>query len=383
MTRRIAFLAICLLALATSASAQPGGDKLSNLQRKVDQATRREGVLTSSIASMNARIYSLRGSVANAEASLAQLEVAVRAHEQRLYQVRADYEQQSQLLKLAQRQYDYAQHLLSQRLVAVYENEQPDSLAVILASESLGDAVDRLEYLNALSARDRHVAEQAVRVKRRWTAIRERTHRLLVRVDSETNAVVLKASRVLATRDRLSSTRESLRSERKTKQETLANVRGSREKWLAEIAALQAGSADIAARLRGSGSHSSATPSAAGLIWPVQGVLTSPFGMRWGRMHEGIDIGAPTGTPIYAAAAGTVNYAGWEGGYGNLTLIDHGNGLATAYGHQSQLAVATGQVVTRGQVIGYVGSTGHSTGPHLHFEVRVNGAPNDPLSYLS
>jgi murein DD-endopeptidase MepM/ murein hydrolase activator NlpD len=181
----------------------------------------------------------------------------------------------------------------------------------------------------------------------------------------------------------MSSTRERLRTERETKQETLASVRESKEKWLADIAALQAGSADIASRLRSGGSHSSATPSAAGLIWPVQGVLTSPYGMRWGRMHEGIDIGAPTGTPIYAAAGGTVNYAGWEGGYGNLTLIDHGNGLATAYGHQSRFAVSSGQTVSRGQLIGYVGSTGHSTGPHVHFEVRVNGVPNDPLNYLS
>jgi murein DD-endopeptidase MepM/ murein hydrolase activator NlpD len=100
-------------------------------------------------------------------------------------------------------------------------------------------------------------------------------------------------------------------------------------------------------------------------------------------MHEGIDIGAPEGTPIYAAAAGTVIYAGWESGYGNLTVIDHGNGLATAYGHQSRLAVSSGQTVSRGQLIGNVGSTGHSTGPHLHFEVRVNGVPTNPLDYLS
>ncbi len=383
MIRRFAFAGICLLVLVTSASAQPGGDKLSNLQRKVDQATKQEGVLTSSIASMDGRIHSLRGSVASAEARLARLEIEVNAHEQRLNVVRADYKRQSQLLALAQRQYDYAQHQLSRRLVAVYESDQPDSVAVMLASESIASAIDRLEYLEAVSARDRHVAEQAVRLKRRWTAIRKRTHRLLVRIDSETHAVVLRASRVLATRDRLSSSRERLRTERETKQKTLASVRESKEKWLADIAALQAGSANIAARLRSGGSHSSATPSAAGLIWPVQGVLTSTYGMRWGRMHEGIDIGAPQGTPIYAAASGTVIYAGWEGGYGNLTVIDHGNGLATAYGHQSQLAVSTGQTVTRGQVIGYVGSTGHSTGPHLHFEVRVNGVPNDPLGYLS
>jgi murein DD-endopeptidase MepM/ murein hydrolase activator NlpD len=383
MIRRIAFTAICLLVLATSASAQPSGDKLSNLQRKVDQATRREGVLTSSITSMNGRIHSLRSSVANAQATLAQLEVEINTHEQRLNKVRATYHEQQQLLDLAQRQFAYAQRQLSQRLVAVYESDQPDTVAVMLASKSIADAIDRLEYLEAISAHDRHVAEQAVRVKHRWTAIRNRTHRLLVRIDTETHTVVLKASRVLATRDNLSSTRARLRNERQTKQKTLASVRESKASWLADIAALQAGSANIAARLRSGGSHSSATPSAAGLIWPVQGVLTSPYGMRWGRMHEGIDIGAAQGTPIYAAASGTVNYAGWEGGYGNLTVIDHGNGLATAYGHQSQLAVSSGQTVSRGQVIGYVGSTGHSTGPHLHFEVRVNGAPNDPLSYLS
>jgi murein DD-endopeptidase MepM/ murein hydrolase activator NlpD len=99
-------------------------------------------------------------------------------------------------------------------------------------------------------------------------------------------------------------------------------------------------------------------------------------------MHEGIDLGAGYGTPIAAAAAGTVIYAGWLGGYGNLTVVDHGGGLATAYGHQSSIAAGVGEQVAQGQTIGYVGSTGHSTGPHLHFEVRVNGQAVDPLGYL-
>jgi murein DD-endopeptidase MepM/ murein hydrolase activator NlpD len=383
MIRRLAFAAICLLVLVTSASAQPGGDKLSNLQSKVDQATEHEGVLTSNIASMNERIQSLRGGVAKAEARLARLQVALGAHEQLLSKVRTEYQRQSRLLAAAQRQFDVARHQLSRRLVASYETDQVDSVAVVLASESISNAIDQLEYLDAISARDQHVAEQAIRLEHRWSAIRARTRRLLVQVNGETQAARLRASSVRETRDRLSSSRESLRTERETKQETLASVRESKEKWLADIAALQAGSADIGARLRSGGSHSGAAPSAAGLIWPVQGVLTSPFGMRWGRMHEGIDIGAAQGTPIYAAATGTVNYAGWESGYGNLTLIDHGNGLATAYGHQSQIAVSSGQAVSRGQLIGYVGSTGHSTGPHLHFEVRVNGVPNNPLNYLS
>jgi murein DD-endopeptidase MepM/ murein hydrolase activator NlpD len=117
-------------------------------------------------------------------------------------------------------------------------------------------------------------------------------------------------------------------------------------------------------------------------MWPVSGSMTSGFGWRWGRMHEGIDIAAPTGTPIAAAASGTVIYSGWLGGYGNLVVIDHGGGLSSAYAHQSSIAVGTGQSVVQGQVIGYVGSTGFSTGAHLHFEVRVNGQAVDPLGYL-
>jgi murein DD-endopeptidase MepM/ murein hydrolase activator NlpD len=118
------------------------------------------------------------------------------------------------------------------------------------------------------------------------------------------------------------------------------------------------------------------------MSWPVNGVLTSTFGWRWGRMHNGIDIGAPTGTSISAASGGYVYFAGSMGGYGNVVLIDHGGGLTTLYAHQSQVKASVGQTVSRGQQIGLVGSTGHSTGPHLHFEVRKNGVPVDPLGYL-
>lgn len=123
-------------------------------------------------------------------------------------------------------------------------------------------------------------------------------------------------------------------------------------------------------------------PSTGQMIWPVNGVLTSRFGPRWGRMHNGIDIAAPTGTAIKAAAAGYVFYAGWMGGYGNVVLIDHGGGLTTLYAHQSQIQTSVGQSVGQGTVIGRVGSTGQSTGPHLHFEVRTNGTPVDPLGFL-
>lgn len=381
--RRALLALLCLLFLAGAAGAENDAEKLSRLQEKVAKANQREGVLTSRIASMNGRIRSLRSSVSSAESRLERLEVEVGMHRERLARVEIVYERQAELLEMARRQYETAEHRIAQRLVALYQSEPPpDAVAVMLSASSLSDAVDRLEYLSDISTFDKRMAEEALKVKRRWTTVQERTKRLLDRIEAEANAITMRASEVLHTRDRLASTRDRLRRVRNNQKETLDSVRESKQKWLTEIAAMQAGSAAIAARIRSAGTLSTQTPSAAGLIWPVQGVLTSPYGMRWGRLHEGIDIGAPSGTPIYAAAAATVIYSGWQGGYGNLVVLDHGNGIATAYGHQSQIAVSNGQTVAQGQVIGYVGSTGHSTGPHLHFEVRVNGTPVDPLSYL-
>lgn len=119
------------------------------------------------------------------------------------------------------------------------------------------------------------------------------------------------------------------------------------------------------------------------LLLPVDGTLTSRFGQRWGRLHAGIDIAAPTGTPIRAAAPGWTIYSGSMGGYGNVVVVDHGGGLTTLYAHQSQILTEAGDQLEQGQVLGRVGSTGHSTGPHLHFEVRERGAPVDPMPYLT
>jgi len=118
-----------------------------------------------------------------------------------------------------------------------------------------------------------------------------------------------------------------------------------------------------------------------GLNWPIHGPVTSEFGPRWGGFHPGIDIAAAYGTPIQAAKDGVVIFAGWNGGYGNFVLIDHGGGIVIGYAHQSRIAVSRGQLVHQGDVIGYEGSTGYSTGPHVHFEVRINGTPRNPRNY--
>jgi murein DD-endopeptidase MepM/ murein hydrolase activator NlpD len=118
------------------------------------------------------------------------------------------------------------------------------------------------------------------------------------------------------------------------------------------------------------------------LIYPINGQFTSPFGQRWGRLHAGIDLAAATGTPIRAAASGRVILAAPTGGYGNYTCIDHGKSISTCYAHQSRFGTTRGATVKQGEVMGYVGNTGHSFGAHLHFEVRINGRPVDPMGYL-
>jgi murein DD-endopeptidase MepM/ murein hydrolase activator NlpD len=272
-------------------------------------------------------------------------------------------------------------------VVALYTGEQPDAMSVVLGAQSLTELVDQIEYLNEVSRQDKRIADKVERAKIDMRETRERTKRTRTRVARTTRVIADRTAEQRSVRDRLVASRDQLAGARSLKNEALGAVRHDKEAFLHEVEALQAQSAALAARIRAAQSASPApvppvSSSGSGFVWPVNGVLTSGFGWRWGRMHEGIDIAVPTGTPVVAVAAGTVIYAGWMGGYGNLVVVDHGGGLATAYGHNSGFAAGGGQSVAQGQVVAYSGSTGHSTGPHVHFEVRVNGSPVDPLGYL-
>jgi murein DD-endopeptidase MepM/ murein hydrolase activator NlpD len=144
---------------------------------------------------------------------------------------------------------------------------------------------------------------------------------------------------------------------------------------------IKAGAANEAENTQSATTQSATTQSAAWTL-PTQGVVTSEFGPRWGTQHQGIDIAASTGTAVKAAADGVVRKASWNGGYGNAVVVDHGNGVSTLYAHNSELTVKPGDRVQAGQVVAKVGSTGDSTGPHLHFEVKVNDKRVDPRPWL-
>jgi len=255
-------------------------------------------------------------------------------------------------------------------------------LAFLVSASSFDEVIDNVELLTRIGRQDKRVAAQVQRARDRTAAERRATIQTKREQTAAVAVIAARTDEARVARDRLAGERDRLAAVENLKQSALTDSRETREGHLHEVDSLLAQSAALAEQIRGAGTTGGGQPSAAGLIWPCDGVVVSGFGMRWGRMHEGIDIGCAYGTPNRAAASGTVIYAGWLGGYGNLVVVDHGNGLSTAYAHASSILVSVGQTVSQGQTVSLVGSTGHSTGPHLHFEVRVNGVAVDPLPYL-
>jgi murein DD-endopeptidase MepM/ murein hydrolase activator NlpD len=396
MARRI----LCSLALVLAAAAPASGglydrkqdvdDRIAGLQSKLAQAREREASLSAEIASVSNRIRSLESEVGDVSSRLVALEDDLALHQRKLDRLTALYNLQSERLTFLRNQYAIALDRLSDRLVAVYEGDEPSTLDVLLDARSFNDVLEQLDYIDSIAAEDRGIVRHVDGARNHMRELRARTGTTKARVAAATRIVRIRTEQQRSLKNQLIARQRGLSAARSMRRASLVDVRADAKHYASEAAALQAQSASLAAEIRSaqatvtysaSSGATDSTPSASGFIWPVSGPVVSTFGMRWGRMHEGIDIAAGYGTPIAAAASGTVIYAGWMGGYGNLIIIDHGGGLATAYAHQSSFAVGGGPV-SQGQIIGYVGCTGHCYGPHLHFEVRVNGSPVDPLGYL-
>ena len=360
--------------------------KIDALGARVDEMQQREASIRAEVVGYSTQIRDLADRVGDVSARLGTLERDLALRRSRLQRLDAIYDLQTKRLRVLRRQHALAVRRLDDRLVQLYESDDPDTLSLLFTSKSISEVLDRVDYLQRIASGDHRIAHAVAAAKERMRVQRLETRATRKRHRQELRVVALRTAEARALRNRLVASRDALAGTKAAREQTLASLTAAERDQASEIDALQAVSAELAARIQAaqasSGSAGTGAPSAAGFIWPVVGPVTSPFGMRWGRMHDGIDIAASSGTPIHAAASGTVIYAGWMEGYGNLVVIDHGNGLSTAYGHQSSIAVGNGQAVAQGQTIGYVGTTGHSTGPHLHFEVRVNGAPVDPLGYL-
>ena len=381
MARRLALIVVAGLVLAAPAAGDNGG-KLGDVQARIAAARAKEARLTGQISDVTKQIRSLEAKVGDVSQKLSALERDLALHQQRLDRLNALFSFETERVNFLRSQYAKVLRQLNLRMVDIYETHDPTLVEVILESTSFQDVLDQLHYLAAIAQQDKRITSTVAAARDKVQVARERTKEIRTRVHSETQVIAVRTQQQRIAKSQLVSSQGSLVGKRKRQKGQLASTRAQERAFIAEANALAAQDARVRAQLAAAQGASDTTPSAAGLIWPVNGPVTSPFGYRWGRLHAGIDIGVPEGTPIHAAASGTVVLAGWIDGYGNYTCIDHGGGLATCYAHQSAYAVSTGAHVSQGQVIGYVGSTGHSFGPHLHFEVRINGVPVDPLGYL-
>jgi peptidoglycan DL-endopeptidase CwlO len=385
-----AAFAVLLLLASASAPAADLQSKLESKEQKLSKVRERRGVLTSTISHYRDRIGRLSAEIRQLQGQEAAVRVRLDAKQKELDRAVGELDVAKKHLAIVRARLHRALTALSQRLVAIYETGNPDLLSVVLNASDYNELVNRTEYLNQIHGMDEAIIGR-VRILRnqvRSTVARLRTAK--DRIEAARDAIAAEEQTLASARLGVQERQTKLVEARRQQTQALEKIESTEEDLDGDVAAIQG---KIAAQLAYvGGAPLAAGPIRAGsgdLIWPVDGPVVSGFGPRTidghYEFHPGIDIAVPSGTPIRAAAAGTVIFTEPEassGGYGNYTCIDHGGGLSTCYAHQESFAVSAGQHVSQGQIIGYSDCTGYCFGPHVHFEVRIDGEVTDPMAYL-
>ncbi len=370
------------LVLPLPGLSAPLSDRIDEKRAQIDSAKRKEGVLTTDIQSFSTRIESLQGEINATQQRLDRAQSSLDRQKAELLEVRDRLEEARDRLERLRSELATARKVLAARLVEIYKADTPDALTVILDADGFGDLLERAEFLDRISDQDREITDEV-------RGLRDQARDQAVELADLEEREQLAAERILRERDQIAqaqgqllSSHDQLASARADKRGALAQVQDSRVALEGDLKALEAEQARVQAALTGLAAPGPVRQGSGQLIWPVNGPVVSPFGPRWGRLHAGVDIAVGSGTPIRAADSGSVVLMGWVGGYGNYTCIQHTGSLSSCYAHQSSFATSNGAGVKQGQVIGYVGCTGHCFGDHLHFETRINGSPVDPMGYL-
>jgi murein DD-endopeptidase MepM/ murein hydrolase activator NlpD len=375
-------------AVATAARAETAAElqqKLQSARAKIAAAKKQKATLNEQIGTLDGRLAAIQSKLDGLGGQIAAVEEKLSVTREKLDVLRKELRLKKLELAAAQAELELEQRNFAERAVLSYKSDDLDYVDVLLASSDFEDLISRVNVIHDLlggnnklvggleTARDEVDAEKDA-IARREGAVADAARVLQEKTDE---LAALRAAQAASQAAALAVRRQKAGALKGVNQD-LAELERQEDQILAESRALTGVITGSSGSGQGTGS----------LIYPVNGPITSPFGWRihpilgYKKFHTGVDFGVGYGTPIRAADSGTVIYATWMGGYGNVIIVDHGDGLSTLYAHQSSLAVGTGARVTRGQTVGYVGSTGFSTGPHLHFEVRVNGNPVDPMGYL-
>jgi peptidoglycan DL-endopeptidase CwlO len=377
---------LCLwLVVPVLSDGEPISTKIDSKRRQIDAKKGHERVLTTTISGYTRRIGALQSDITVLQSRQARIQADLDAKRAELARIQERLRQERIRLARLRARLAEARIVLAKRLVEIYKADRPDVVTVILESDGFAELLERTEFMQRVSAQDTRIITRVKLAKADATATAKRLDGLEAKQAAITRQVTARRDEVAAIKGRLVDRRTTIEGARAQKRNALASTRSSRHDLEGDLRVLEKEQARISARLAAAAGGPAAGPIRQGsgqLIWPVNGPIASPFGMRWGRLHAGIDIAVPTGTPIRAADSGKVVLMGWVGGYGNYTCIAHGGGLSTCYGHQSRFGTSNGASVSQGQVIGYVGCTGHCFGPHVHFETRVGGTPVNPMNYL-
>lgn len=344
--------------------------ELEDIQQQMDAKDAQREQKKQEIGNAVERLVAAQNELAEAKRKLAEIEGRQHALEIKIRQNEA-------ALKAKEADYNKTRKVYEKRLRDIYENGQVNYLDVLLGSTDFRDFASRMYLLQRVIRRDFNLIDKLESQKEALE------HQKTVLDDNKRELDAIHAE---ATAEQKIIAQKTVE-----RQALYEQALAEKAKLDAEYEELQRNSQEITAMIQRMEEEGRLAPQAGGtgqFMWPVNGEITSPFGWRvhpiWGTQifHAGLDIAADYGEPVHAADSGTVVYAGWMGGYGNAVMIDHGGGLVTLYGHNSSITVGEGQQVGKGETIALAGSTGNSTGPHCHFEVRVHGEVTSPLQYL-
>ena len=362
-------------------------NQLDSIQQQVNQQNAAKADAETVIGSVSEQLRQIEEQLRQATAELGTIK------EQRVA-VENDITLNERQLAEAQKRLEGRESVFYKRVRDIYINGRLSYLDVVIGSKDFSDFANRLEVLKRIIDSDITLINEIKKERADIEAHKQKLEADRAKLVELEKSALAKQAEIEQKKAERNVVLQKAQNDRATAMQAIEELNASSAQVSAMLkerqAARAAAAAAAAAAAQSSGGQGASDNWVQGtgqLGWPVSGEITSPYGYRvhpiWGTTiyHSGIDIGVDEGTPVHAADGGVVVWSGWMGGYGYAVVIDHGNGLSTLYGHNSELAVDEGQSVAKGQVISYAGSTGNSTGPHVHFEVRVNGDPVDPVSY--
>lgn len=385
-TRLVAALLTGLVLCGTPAYIGAEDEDLTNqldqIQQQVNDQNTKKVDAETVIGSVSEQLRQIEEQLRQASAELGVIQ-------QQRVAVENDITINERQLQEAQKRLEGREAVFYKRVRDIYINGRLSYLDVVIGSKDFNDFANRLEVLRRIINSDINLINEIKKERADIEARKQQLEANRVKLVEIEKAVIAKQSEIEQKKAERNEVLQRAQNDRATAMQAIEELNASSAQVTALLKERQAARAAAAAEAAAEQAQSYTWVQGSGQLgWPASGEITSPFGYRthpiWGTTiyHAGIDIGVDEGVPVHAADGGTVVWSGWMGGYGYAVVIDHGNGLSTLYGHNSELVVSEGEAVGKGQVIAYAGSTGNSTGPHVHFEVRVNGDPVDPMGYL-